>query len=178
MRYTHPLNSDPAARTLRLSCRLLRGCWGCPPLLRQHACSDRTCSRSCPTEPRRHDRRRTQYSPNSRDDVALGDPAEDVSVNVACRRVWGQLGINVAPLRGWVRQVRIDTGTSPGHRSDDRTKICELEREVRELRRANSILKSASAFVAAETRGPPAGRRLGHTLPGGPCRPSAGSARC
>lgn len=80
----------------------------------------------------------------------LEDPAEDISVNVACRRVGGQLGINVDTLRGWVRQVRIDTGASPGQRSDDRVKIRELEKEVRELRRANAILKSASAFFAAE----------------------------
>lgn len=66
------------------------------------------------------------------------------------RGLWprrGQLGINVDTLRGWVRQTRIDSGAVPGQRSDDRAKIRELEKEVRELRRTNAIFKSASAYV-------------------------------
>ncbi|WP_235946349.1 IS3 family transposase [Metallococcus carri] len=86
----------------------------------------------------------------------LEDPAEDVSMNVACRRVGGQLGINVDTLRGWVRQVRIDTGVAPGQSTDDRAKIRELEKEVRELRRANAILKSASGFLRGGARPPTA----------------------
>ena len=61
-----------------------------------------------------------------------------------------QLGINVDTLRGWVKQAQIDAGARPGLRSDERRRIVELERENRELRRATAILKTASAFFAAE----------------------------
>jgi transposase-like protein len=66
------------------------------------------------------------------------------------RRIGEQLGINPETLRGWVKQVEIDAGTRPGTTTDQATRMAELEREVRELRRANAILKSASAFFAAE----------------------------
>jgi len=50
----------------------------------------------------------------------------------------------------WVVQADIDDGLVGGVTTSDRVRITELEQEVRELRRANSILKSASAFFAAE----------------------------
>lgn len=53
-------------------------------------------------------------------------------------------------LRGWVCQHEIDAGVKPGTTSAEAARIKELEQENRELRRANSILKSASAFFAAE----------------------------
>ena len=68
----------------------------------------------------------------------------------ALARVGQQLGINPETLRNWVNQVEVDGGLRPGTSTDDRQRIAELEREVRELRRANEILKSASAFFAAE----------------------------
>lgn len=68
----------------------------------------------------------------------------------AITRVADQLGVNREALRTWVRQAEIDGGVRPGTTTDDATRIAELEKEVRELRRANSILKSASAFFAAE----------------------------
>ena len=68
----------------------------------------------------------------------------------ACRRIGNQLDINPETLRGWVAQAEIDAGTRPGMTTSDAQKIAELEKEVRELRRANAILKSASAFFAAE----------------------------
>lgn len=68
----------------------------------------------------------------------------------ACRRIGEQLGINPETLRGWVTQVEIDAGQRAGTASGDSARLVELEREVRELRRANAILKSASAFFAAE----------------------------
>ena len=68
----------------------------------------------------------------------------------ACARIGGQLGINPETLRGWVAQAEIDAGTRPGTTTDQAARIAELERENRELRRANAILKSASAFFAAE----------------------------
>ncbi|WP_226351134.1 transposase [Pseudonocardia sp. ICBG601] len=67
-----------------------------------------------------------------------------------CRRIGEQLGINPETLRGWVKQAEIDAGTRPGVTTDQAARVVELEREVRELRRANAILKSASAFFAAE----------------------------
>ena len=72
------------------------------------------------------------------------------SINGACRRVGEQLGINGDTLRNWVKQARVDVGKQPGTTTADATRIVELEREVRELRRANAILKSAAAFFAAE----------------------------
>jgi transposase len=66
------------------------------------------------------------------------------------QRVAGQLGCGVESLRSWVRQAGIDEGVEPGVTTADAKRIKELEQEVKELRRANSILKSASAFFAAE----------------------------
>ena len=66
------------------------------------------------------------------------------------KRVADQLGIGVESLRGWVKQAEIDEGLKPGVTSAEAVRIEELEQENRELRRANSILRSASAFFAAE----------------------------
>jgi transposase len=66
------------------------------------------------------------------------------------QRVAEQLGIGVESVRSWVKQADIDDGVKPGLSSEDAARIKELEQEVRELRRANAILKSASAFFAAE----------------------------
>ena len=66
------------------------------------------------------------------------------------RRVATQLGYGVESVRAWVRQADIDDGERPGTTTADRERIKELEQEVRELRRVNAILKSASAFFAAE----------------------------
>ena len=66
------------------------------------------------------------------------------------KRVADQLGIGTESLRAWVRQADIDAGDKPGTSSLDAARIRELEQEVRELRRANEILKKASAFFAAE----------------------------
>jgi transposase len=78
---------------------------------------------------------------------ARKDPASRPS---ACKRIGEQLGINAETLRGWVTQAEVDEGQRPGVTTAEAVKIAELERENRELRRANSILKSASAFFAAE----------------------------
>ena len=67
----------------------------------------------------------------------------------ALRRVGEQLGINPETLRNWVQQAEIDEGHRPGVTTDEAKRIAELEREVKELRRANEILKTASAFFAA-----------------------------
>jgi transposase len=65
-------------------------------------------------------------------------------------RIARQLGIAPESLRKWVVQAEVDRGQRPGTSSEDARRIADLERENRELRRANEILKSASAFFAAE----------------------------
>jgi transposase len=64
-----------------------------------------------------------------------------------------KLGPTAETVRKWVRQAEVDSGGRPGLSSDDRERLRELERENRELRRANEILKTASAFFAAELDG-------------------------
>ena len=81
-------------------------------------------------------------------DRLAGEPR--LSQNKACLAVGEQLGINTDTLRNWVKQVLVDDGERPGVSTSDRARVLELEREVRELRRANAILKTASAFFAAE----------------------------
>jgi transposase len=68
----------------------------------------------------------------------------------AVTKVARQLGIGTESLRTWLRQAEIDTGERPGLSSEERERLKELERENRELRRANEILKAASAFFARE----------------------------
>jgi transposase len=68
----------------------------------------------------------------------------------AVTRVAKQLGIGAESLRTWVTQAEVDDGKRPGVTSDEKRRIAELERENRELRRANEILKAASAFFARE----------------------------
>ena len=66
------------------------------------------------------------------------------------RRVADQSSVGVESVRKWVAQADIDDGAAAGTTTADRVRIRELEQENRELRRANAILKSASAFFAAE----------------------------
>ena len=68
----------------------------------------------------------------------------------AVAAVAAKLGVNRETLRNWVRQAEIDGGQRPGISTADAQRIAELERENRELRRANEILKAASAFFARE----------------------------
>jgi len=65
-------------------------------------------------------------------------------------RVAAQLGLGSETLRHWVKQAEVDNGQRPGVTTKDQQRIAELEKEVRELRRANEILKAASAFFARE----------------------------
>jgi len=67
----------------------------------------------------------------------------------ALKRVGEQLGINSETLRNWVQQAEVDEGHRPGVSTAEAKRIAELEREVKELRRANEILRTASAFFAA-----------------------------
>jgi transposase-like protein len=62
--------------------------------------------------------------------------------------VSGKIGCTAETLRRWVQEVEVDAGKRPGVTSDTAARIKELEREVRELRQANEILKKASAYFA------------------------------
>jgi len=59
-----------------------------------------------------------------------------------------KIGCTAETLRKWVRQVERDSGKRPGLTTDERERLKELDREVRELRRANEILRKAAAFFA------------------------------
>jgi len=73
-----------------------------------------------------------------------------LSLNAAVIRVGHRVGVNPDTLRGWVKQARIDAGEVAGVTTTDSATIKALEREVRELKRANEILLAASSFFARE----------------------------
>ena len=82
--------------------------------------------------------------------MVLEARAADPRDNTAISRVARQLGVGPESLRQWVKQAEIDTGKQPGLTSEERTRLKALEKEVKELRRSNAILRSASSFFAAE----------------------------
>jgi transposase-like protein len=65
-------------------------------------------------------------------------------------RIGQRLGVSGSALRGWVERHQINAGQRPGTTTDDHAKIKQLEREVKELKRANEILLAASSFFARE----------------------------
>jgi transposase len=79
------------------------------------------------------------------------DPGDHSVIN----RVARQLGVGNESLRSWVKRAEIDGGTRAGLTSAERTELAELRKEVRDLRRANDILKAASVFFATELDGRP-----------------------
>jgi transposase len=85
--------------------------------------------------------------------VAAGEhPTEFQAIRV----IAGRLGIgSPETVRKWVRQAEVDGGARPGKTTEQIAEIRALKREVAELRRANEILKAASAFFAAELDRPP-----------------------
>ncbi len=66
------------------------------------------------------------------------------------RRVAEQLGYGVESVRSWVKQAEIGSGQVVGSATGEAARIKALEQQNRELKRANAILRSASAFFAAE----------------------------
>ena len=66
----------------------------------------------------------------------------------AMQAIASKLGCSAETLRTWVRRTECDSGQRPGLTSNERERLLVLERENRELKRANEILRKASAFFA------------------------------
>ena len=66
----------------------------------------------------------------------------------AIRSIAEKIGCSPESLRKWLRRTEVDSGLRDGVTSDERVRMKDLEREVRELRRANEILRKASAYFA------------------------------
>ena len=99
-----------------------------------------------------------KYSPELKERatrLALDARSDPAMSRGSMARIADQLGIHREALRTWVQRAEVDARRRPGTTTDDASRIAALEREVRELRRANAILKSASAFFAAELDRPP-----------------------
>ena len=73
-----------------------------------------------------------------------------LSLNQACKRIGPRVGVSPDTLRGWCKQALVDAGEMPGTTTGDGKRIKDLEREVKELKRANEILLAASSFFARE----------------------------
>lgn len=82
--------------------------------------------------------------------MVLEHSAEYSSEWQAICSIAAKFGMTPETLRKWVRQHERDQGIRPGLTTDERERLKELERENRELKRANEILKSAAAFFGAE----------------------------
>ena len=73
---------------------------------------------------------------------------EYASLWAAVESIAPKIGCVPSTLLDWVKQTEVDAGTRPGVSTSEAQRVKELEREVKELRRANEILKLASAFFA------------------------------
>jgi transposase-like protein len=80
--------------------------------------------------------------------LVLEHQAEYDSQWAAIGSVAAKIGCTAETLRGWVRQHERDTGRREGMTTTEKERIKQLEREVRELRQANEILRKASAYFA------------------------------
>ena len=92
-----------------------------------------------------------RYSPEVRARavrMVLEHAGDHASQWAAIGSIAGKIGCTAETLRGWVRQAERDQGQRPGPTSEERERIKTLERENRELRQANEILRKASAYFA------------------------------
>src|SRR5262249_23812397 len=94
--------------------------------------------------------RPSKYSPELRERAVrmVFAPPEHPSQWAAIRSIAEKLGCRVESLRRWVRQAERDAGLPRGLTTDDRQRLKQLDRETVELKRANEILRKASAFFA------------------------------
>ena len=95
--------------------------------------------------------RPSRYSPEVRERairMVREHGAEHPSQRAAIASIGGKLGCTAETLRRWVRQAERDTGARAGLTTDERQRLKELERENRELTRANEILRKAAAYFA------------------------------
>ena len=93
----------------------------------------------------------TKYAPEVRERavrMVFEHQGEHASQWTAIGSIAAKIGCTAETLRGWVRQAERDQGLRAGPTTDDRERIKALEREVRELRQANEILRKASAYFA------------------------------
>lgn len=96
-------------------------------------------------------RKRQTYSPEVRERavrMVLTGEYEHSSRWAAIRTVVQKIGCTPETLRAWVKQMEVDSGKEPGVTTDQAERLKALERENRELKRANEILRKASAFFA------------------------------
>ena len=93
--------------------------------------------------------------------LARGALADPERARGAIKRVADELGAHPEAPRTWVRTAQVDAGGRPGTTTADAQRIKDLEREVRELRRANEILRKASAYFAQAEPGPPVADLVG-----------------
>lgn len=94
---------------------------------------------------------RSRYSPEVRERairMVLEHQGEHGSQWAAICSIAEKIGCAAETLRSWVRQAERDEGLRPGLTTEERRRLQELERENRELRRANEILRLASAYFA------------------------------
>ncbi len=92
-----------------------------------------------------------KYSPEVRERAVrlVFDHAREYDSQwAAMRSIAEKIGCTAETLRHWVRQAERDTGRRPGLTTEERERLKALERENRELKRANEILRKASAFFA------------------------------
>ena len=85
--------------------------------------------------------------------MVLDHSREHASEWAAIVSIADKVGVHRETLRIWVRRAQVDAGQRPGLTTEEMDRLVQLERENKELRRANEILKSASAFFAAELDG-------------------------
>ena len=104
--------------------------------------------------------KRSRFSPEVRERavrMVYEHGGEHASQWAAITSIASKIGCSAQTLSSWIKRRERDAGTRPGVTSDEQARVKALEREVRELRRANEILRKASAYFAQaelDRRGP------------------------